>query len=65
MTHPQPVIDRIIALAASGLSRAVIADQVGPTRSVVCGLLWRRGEKPKGVRPKLSTQRSKLSGFGC
>jgi hypothetical protein len=45
MAIPQPVIEQIIALAASGLSRGMIAEQIGNgvTRNAVCGLLSRRG----------------------
>jgi hypothetical protein len=46
MAQPQIVIDEIIALAATGLSRSVIAGRVGLSRSIVIGILWRRGEKP-------------------
>jgi hypothetical protein len=46
MAQPQIVIDQIVALAASGLSRSVIADRIGLSRSLVIGILWRRGEKP-------------------
>lgn len=45
MTYPQPVIDRIIAMAATGLSHAEIARRISFTRSCVTGILWRRGVK--------------------
>jgi hypothetical protein len=47
MSQPQAVIDRIIALAATGLSRSAVAEQVGLSRSLVIGVLWRRGIAPK------------------
>ena len=45
MAIPPASQDRIVALAATGLSRALIADEVGHgiTRSAVCSLLWRKG----------------------
>ena len=43
---PQAVVDRIVDLSRSGLSRSIIASKVGLSRSAVCGCLWRRGEKP-------------------
>jgi hypothetical protein len=38
MATPQPILDQIIGLAAAGLSRTVIADKVGLSRSSVCGM---------------------------
>jgi hypothetical protein len=51
MAIPQPVIEQILALAASGLSRGMIAEQVGHgvTRNAVCGLLSRRGIRTSKV----------------
>jgi hypothetical protein len=43
---PQPVIDEIIAYSRAGMPRSAIADKVGMSRSSICGLLWRRGERP-------------------
>jgi len=46
MEHAQSVVETCIALAASGLSRAKIAEQIGMTRSAVCALMWRKGIAP-------------------
>jgi hypothetical protein len=47
MAIPQPLVEQIVALAANGLSRGMIAEQVGHgvTRNAICGLLFRRGIK--------------------
>lgn len=58
MPHPQPLVDRVVALASAGHTRSAIAAQVGLTRSAVCGLLHRLGiftpapaRPPKPARP--------------
>jgi hypothetical protein len=56
MAIPQPVIEQIVALAAAGLSRAMIAEQVGITRNAICGLLHRRGIRAAGA-PRISKPR--------
>jgi GcrA cell cycle regulator len=46
MAVPQPIVDQIVALTQAGLSRALVADQLGVTRNVVCGLVHRLGIVP-------------------
>ena len=53
MSQPQATIDRILALAATGQSRAEISARFPDlSRSAVCGILWRRGVAP----PPLSAE---------
>jgi GcrA cell cycle regulator len=62
MAIPPPIIEEIVALAAAGLSRTLIADRIGHgiTRSAVSGLLARRGIKtakaPRISKPRRSTR---------
>jgi hypothetical protein len=65
MPQPQAVIDRIVALAATGLSRSTIAEEVGLSRSLVIGVLWRRGiGKPEGTLHTTKPARPRGIGAG-
>jgi hypothetical protein len=53
MAVPQSTIDQIVALTEAGLSRATVADQLGVTRGVVCGLVHRLGIVPAAESPRI------------
>lgn len=56
LPHEPSVIDQVIALAKSGLSRAAIAQRMSLTRSSVCGILWRRGISTPQPKPAATSK---------
>jgi hypothetical protein len=56
--HPQPVVDRCIALANRGYSRGRIAREVSLSRNAVIGLLFRRGIRPPLRMVKIKSSRT-------
>ena len=62
---PQAVVDCIVDLSRSGLSRAIIASKVGLSRSSVCAALWRRGEKPAAKVTRTNTNAQPPGAAAC
>lgn len=50
MKHSQPVIDRVLALCAAGLSHSEIATVMGMKRSVISGLVHRGTDETQRMR---------------
>jgi hypothetical protein len=48
-SHPQHVLDTAQRMAAQGLPRSAIAAQLGMSRSMVCGMLWRANRPGRTV----------------
>lgn len=57
MTIPQPIQNQILALAGEGLSRGLIADRTGISRSTICAWLWRKGIASPKEKPTISRAR--------
>jgi hypothetical protein len=53
MAVPQSTVDQIVALTQAGLSRRMVADQLGVTRGTVCGLVHRLGITPTVEAPRI------------